>query len=264
MISRGQGASHWIAAACSICLSMMLGCSRSTSGQPIPHLQQGMTAAPILLFSGTGTSPNDVAAIETLLRQLHLGYARVTSEQLNAMDRAQILAHRLLIMPGGNFIDMGNSLSVNTTANVRNAVKDGLNYLGICAGGFLAGYFPAPYRSFDLTAGVKFGFYSLEENGIRKAAVRVTNAEGPALDQYWEDGPELSGWGDAIAAYPDGKPAVAEGFVGSGWVILTGIHPEAPESWRLHLPFSTPADASNAYAMKLIDAALNRKQLPHY
>jgi hypothetical protein len=59
-------------------------------------------------------------------------------------------------------------------------------------------------------------------NGVRKASLRITTAEGPALDQYWEDGPELSGWGDAVAAYPDGKPAVAEGFAGNGWVILTG------------------------------------------
>ena len=159
---------------------------------------------------------------------------------------------------------MGNSLTVGTTENVRNAVKDGLNYLGICAGGLLAGSFPVPYKSFDLTSGVKFDFYSAEKSGIRKAAVRITTAEGPALDQYWEDGPELSGWGDAVATYPDGKPAVVEGFTGNGWVILTGIHPEAPETWRRELAFATPVSASNAYAMTLIDAALNRKRLPHY
>jgi len=56
-----------------------------------------------------------------------------------------------------------------------------VDYLGICAGRFLAGSFPAPYNSFDLSSDVKFGFYS---NGIRKAAVRITTAEGPALDQY--------------------------------------------------------------------------------
>ena len=148
--------------------------------------------------------------------------------------------------------------------HVRNAVTGGLSYLGICAGGFLAGAFPAPYKSFDLTSGVKFGFYSAEKSGIRKAAVRITTAQGPALDQYWEDGPELSGWGDPVATYPDGKSAVAEGFAGNGWVILTGIHPEAPESWRSELDFKTPASASNAYAMTLIDAALTRKRLPHY
>jgi hypothetical protein len=111
---------------------------------------------------------------------------------------------------------------------------------------------------------VKFGFYSAESSGIRKAAVTITTAQGTALDQYWEDGPELSGWGYPVALYPDGKPAVAEGFAGDGWVIITGIHPEAPESWRRELDFKTPVSESNAYAITLIDAALNRRRLPHY
>lgn len=252
---------------------LLMGCSRSLDGHPVTDSQQppvtsnstssGMNAAPILLFRGKGTSLNDVAAIEAILKQNHLAYAQVGSEQLNAMNRAQIRTYQLLIVPGGNFIEMGNSLTAETTARIHDAVKSGLNYLGICAGAFLAGSYPAPYRSFDLTAGVKFGWYSAERHGIRKASLRITTADGTALDQYWEDGPELSGWGDAVAEYPDGTPAVAEGFAGGGWVILVGIHAEAPDTWRGGLSFSTPATASNAYAETLIDAALNRKQLPH-
>ncbi len=60
---------------------------------------------------------------------------------------------------------MGNSLTASTTANIRNAVKGGMNYLGICAGGFLAGRFPASYNSFNLSSGVQFGFYFPEKNG---------------------------------------------------------------------------------------------------
>jgi len=136
------------------------------------------------------------------------------------------------------------ALTADTTAIVHDAVQGGLNYLGIGAGGFLAGGFPESHKSFDLTSGVRFGFYSAEKNGIQKAALRITTAEGPALDQYWEDRPELSGWGDAVATYPDGTAAIAEGCAGNGWVILTGIHAEAPDTWRRELPFSTPASAS--------------------
>jgi glutamine amidotransferase-like uncharacterized protein len=252
-----------------ICLSVLLAaCSKSLNGNQAAELQQRAAATesapPILLFVGTGTSQNDVAAIETILNQNTLRYTRINSERLDAMNQSQMHSYRLLIVPGGNFVDMGNNLTAGTAANVRNAVNGGMSYLGICAGGFLAGSFPAPYKGFDLTSGVRFGFYSAEQSGIRKAAVRITTAEGPALDQYWEDGPELSGWGEAVARYPDGKPAIAEGFAGNGWVILTGIHPEAPETWGRELTFSTPVSASNAYAMTLIDAALNRRRLPHY
>ncbi len=184
--------------------------------------------------------------------------------QLNALEESAISEYRLLIVPGGNFVDMGNSLTAGTTANVRNAVKGGLNYLGICAGGFLAGSLPPPYHSFDLSSGVKFGFYSAAKNGTRKAAVRITTAKGPALDHYWEDGPQLSGWGDVIGKFPDGTPAVVEGSVGKGWVILTGVHAEAPANWRRGMAFNTPVSADTAYARTLIVAALNRSTLPHY
>jgi glutamine amidotransferase-like uncharacterized protein len=220
--------------------------------------------APVLLFTGTGTSPNDVAAIEKVLGSSHLNYTTVSSSQLNGMAESGISEYRLFIVPGGNYLDIGNSLTAATTVNVRNAVRGGLSYLGICAGGFLAGSVPAPYKGFDLSSGVKFGFYAAEKNGIRKAAVRITTADGAELDQYWEDGPEFSGWGEVAGKYPDGTPAIVEGSVGQGRVILSGVHPEAPESWRKGMSFNTPVSADAACARMLIIAALNRTALAHY
>ena len=217
--------------------------------------------APILLFNGTGTSPNDVAAVEAILNSNHFNYSTVNSSRLNEMGESQIRAYHLLIVPGGNFIDIGNSLTSSTTANIRNAVRNGLNYLGICAGGFFAGN--SGYNGLNLTSGVRSRFYSAEARGIRKAAVAITGAEALALDQYWEDGPEFTGWGAVIAKYPDGTPAVVEGTFGSGWVVLTGVHPEAPAGWRRGMTFRTPVGVDNAYAGMLIRAALNRASLSH-
>jgi glutamine amidotransferase-like uncharacterized protein len=205
-----------------------------------------------------------VAAIEAILDGSHLNYSTVDSSHLNGLTESQISGYRLLIVAGGNFVDMGNSLTAGTTANVRNAVKGGLNYLGICAGGFLAGSFPAHYNSFNLSSGVKFGFYSSEKTGAHKAAVRIITAEGLALDQYWEDGPQFTGWGEVAGKYPDGTPAIVEGPVGQGWVILSGVHPEAPANWRRGMAFNTPVSADVAYAARLIHAALNRETLSHY
>jgi glutamine amidotransferase-like uncharacterized protein len=220
--------------------------------------------APVLLFTGDGTSSNDVAAIETILNSSKLNYSTVNSFQLNRMAEPQISGHRLMIVAGGNFVDMGNSLTANASARVRGAVTGGLNYLGICAGGFLAGHFPAPYNSFNLSSGVKFGFYSAARNGTRKAVVKIATAEGPALDQYWEDGPQFTGWGEVVGKYPDGTPAIVEGSLGQGWVILSGVHPEATASWRRGMAFNTSVNADTEYARKLIFAALNRATVPHY
>jgi hypothetical protein len=149
------------------------------------------TTASILLFNGTGVSPSDVAAVEAVLRNNHINYSTAKSSQLNQMDQAKIRQYRLLIVPGGNFVEIGNGLSPGATANIRKAVQDGLNYLGICAGGFFAGKYDPPYNGLNLTSGVRFGFYAAESRGIRKAAVAIGIVGAPTLDQYWEHGPEL-------------------------------------------------------------------------
>jgi len=96
----------------------------------------------ILLFNGNGTSPNDVAAIEKISNENDFSYTTANSQQLNEMSESQLKAYRLLIVPGGNFEQIGNGLTSSTAANVRNAVHGGLNYLGICAGAFFAGTHP--------------------------------------------------------------------------------------------------------------------------
>ena len=218
--------------------------------------------APILLFVGTGTSSGDVAAIVELMHSEHLDYSTADSARVNEMSESQLRRHRLLIVPGGNFERIGDSLSASATANIRGAVQNGLNYLGICAGAFFAGN--SPYNGLNLTSGPRFGFYSAEARGIRKTSVAITAAGGQTLDQYWEDGPQLTGWGAVVAKYPDGTPAVVEGKSGNGWMILAGVHPEAPESWRRGMEFRTPAEADNAYAATLIRAAVSRESLPHF
>lgn len=214
------------------------------------------SGADVLLFAGTGASPNDVSALKAILRDAGLGYATADTAQINAMSRDDLRRYRLLIIPGGNFEDMGGALTPEAAAALGGAVRDGLNYLGVCAGAFIAG--ASPYNGLNLTDGKAFGFYTLEAQGFRKSAVWITTADGARTEQYWEDGPELSGWGDPIALYPDGTPAAVTGEVGQGRVVLVGTHPEAPESWRREVAFTTPARDSHKFAKMLIETALGR------
>jgi len=213
------------------------------------------------LFNGTGTSPNGVAALAALLAANGLAYDTVDSPHLDALPDARLRKYRLLIVPGGNFEILGRGLKHETVARVRAAVRSGLSYHGICAGAFFAG--DSPYNGLNLT-GVRFGFYSISRDGIRKAVVPINTPDGRSYDQYWEDGPSLSGWGDAIASYPDGTPAVVQGKLGDGWIVLSGVHAEAPESWRGNMRFRTSVEVDNAFALALIRAALERTPLPRY
>jgi hypothetical protein len=244
------------AAAC-VAVLLPAGCARGKSTTKAAN-----TGAPILLYNGTGTSRNDVAAIAELLAEKGLAYDTADSSELGEMSDAQLAAYRLIIFPGGNYIKMGDGLSAETTRRVREAVRRGVNYLGICAGGLLAG--SAKCNSLDLTSGVKFGFYAVVNRGVHKSAVPIACAEMPVIEHYWEDGPEFSGWGLVVGKYPDGTPAIVEGAVGEGWVILCGVHPEAPESWRAGMGFSTTAGDAHAYTGTLVEAALKGKRLAHY
>ena len=52
--------------------------------------------------------------------------------------------------------------------------------------------------------------------------------------------------------------------LGKGFVILPGVHPEAPASWRTGMHFNTPVDVDLAYAATLVRSAMNRTMLPHF
>ncbi len=217
---------------------------------------------PVLIFNGTGTSTNDVTAIENVVKAKGLAYHTANSSQLDGMSESQLMAYKLFIVPGGNSITIGNNLSSKATTTVRDAVSQGLNYLGICAGGFFGGY--SKYNGLDLTSGVWFNLYADYFKGIHKEAVAISFPGGTKLDIYWQNGPQLTGWGQIIGKYPNGNPALTEGYWGKGFVILSGVHPEAPAGWRSGMNFFTPLDVDLAFAGTLVTSALNRVTLPHF
>jgi len=220
--------------------------------------------APVLIFNGTGTGANAVAAIESVVKTLGLAYNTANSSQLDGISQTQLAAYKLFIVPGGNSIKIGNALSSKATTTVRNAIaQNGLNYLGLCAGAFFGGY-SQPHNGLNLTSGVWFDFYADYKKGIHKEAVTISFPAMGKLDIYWQDGPQLSGWGQIVGKYPNGTPALTEGSWGKGFVILSGVHPEAPASWRSGMHFNTPVDVDLAYAGTLVKAAMNHSALPHF
>jgi hypothetical protein len=104
----------------------LAGCDRP-GGSAVP-LTSGRVP-PILLFNGTGTSPNDVAAIETLLEKSRISYSTASSAQLDEMGAARLRTYRLIIVPGGDFTRIGTGLGKDTAAKLRDAVQHGVSYL---------------------------------------------------------------------------------------------------------------------------------------
>lgn len=222
-------------------------------------LQTATSTVPVLLFNGIGTSSTDVTAVEAILNKAGLRYTTANSRQMDGMSEAKLRTFKLLIVPGGNSITIGDNLSRTATTNIHNAVQAGLHYLGICAGAFFGGY--SRYNGLNLTSGVWFNLYSYN---TAKQVADVRFPSGTVLDIYEQDGPQLSGWGRIVGKYADGRPAIVEGSSGRGWVILSGVHPEAPAGWRYGMPFTTPLATDLALAGSLVTHALDGTALPHF
>jgi glutamine amidotransferase-like uncharacterized protein len=260
-----------------IAIALVASISLSSCGMPrqsglptqqisIPPANAGIlasTAPTVLLFNGSGTSSSDVAAVETILNNMKVVYATATSSQIGAMSVTKLASYKLLIVPGGNSITIGNNLSKTATANIHSAIiNNGLHYLGICAGAFFGGF--SKYNGLNLTSGVWFNTWPNSGKGTGPNPVYISYPAQSKLDQYWQDGPVLKGWGLIVAKYPDATPAVVEGWSGKGWVVLCGFHPEAPASWRTGMTFTTSVATDNAYATTLINAAMGGTSLAHY
>jgi Biotin-protein ligase, N terminal len=253
VITTGCGSSNWSASAA----------SQQKTVRSVADLATSNWTPTVLLFNGYGTSGSDVAAVESILKQMHVSFATANSRQLEGMSQSEMARYRLFLVPGGNSITIGRNLSYRTTRNVHNAVVyDGMHYLGICAGAFFGGY--SIYNGLDLTKGVWFHFYNDYYRGIYKAAVEISAPNGSRLDQYWQMGPQLSGWGSIVGRYPNGSPAVVEGWSGKGYVVLSGVHPEAPADWRYGMHFTSSVAADNGFAKSLVWAAMKGEYLAHY
>jgi glutamine amidotransferase-like uncharacterized protein len=224
---------------------------------PIPAAQ------PVLLYNGNGSTSSDVAAIEAVLKNAGIGFVAADESKLNGMSEAELAGYKLIVVPGGNSITIGQSLSVATASAIRGAVTQyGTHYLGVCAGAFFGA--SSIYNGVDLTGGVSFDFFADEFKGIHIEPVTITRPSDAPLDVYWQDGPQLSGWGSVVAKFPDGTPAIVEGQAGKGFVVFTGVHLEAPESWRGSMIFNTPVAVDLAYAGVVFQAALSGTSLPHF
>ena len=234
-------------------------------GDVASQMAAGGSAPRVLLFVGTGTTSGSVAGWKTILGDLNLSYATANSSQLDNLSPSALAAYKLLLIPGGDAITISKNLSSATIAKVHNAItNNGIHYLGICAGAFFAGH-SGIYDYLDFTpTGVWFNYYADKFKGIHKEPVEIKGADGTRLDQYWQDGPQLSGWGQVVGKYPDGTPAIVEGKSGSGWIILCAVHPEATASWRTRMKFTTSVAVDNAYAKTLVTNALNGTSLPHF
>jgi glutamine amidotransferase-like uncharacterized protein len=171
---------------------------------------------------------------------------------------------------------MSSSLRTSTRERIRKAVvENGVSYVGICAGAFIAVSPPAKEGATGPAWGLSLvtnpmdptdllPYYHLEEEGIEDAMVDVQLYDGTTRSLVWWGGPYLPEFPKGvIARYGDTKqPAIVETWAGKGLMILAGPHPEAPANWRTKLGLTDSDGLDQNIAWNLINAALMKSPLP--
>ena len=224
-------------------------------------LAQAANSAEVLFYNGAGATSGEIADLESMITRAGYTYTAVNAPELAAMTEAEIATYKLIVWPGGNSITQGNALYNANPAifsNIRNAVvNSGVSYIGFCAGAFIAER-SNEYHTFAL-ARTYFNFY--QQNAIEMVSLQSPQSASTNV-VYW-NGPIVN-FGYSVAKFPNHAEAIGEDFVGNGFVILSGVHPEAALNWGVSGYTAAEQTVDNNYAVTLIKAAYNRSLLPHY
>ncbi len=177
------------------------------------------------------------------------------------LTAAAFVGATVYVQPGGmQEISTANKLLGKSARKaIRNFVKSGGRYLGICMGGYLAGSGPgmgllAPGNSYQYV-------------GSKGAAAKTTadtvipiTFNGKKRMVFFQDGPYFTATqrkGEkVIARYTNGKIAALVTPYGKGRVGVIGPHPEATRSWYTAAMWKKDKDRADAALGYSLVAAL--------
>jgi glutamine amidotransferase-like uncharacterized protein len=228
-----------------------------------------------LVYAGDAAAFGDPEAISEILDSKKMTYHTVSSSELDSMSLDELSQYGMIIWPGGYAGQMSSSLQDSTREKIRKAVtENGVSYVGICAGAFIAVSAPAkagaagPSWGLSLMTNPKdptslLPYYHLEDEGTEDAMVNLKMSDGSTRSLVWWGGPYLPEVPKGvIARYEDTKePAIIQTWAGKGFVILSGPHPEAPDNWRTKLGLTDSDGSDQDMAGNLFSAALNQKPM---
>ncbi len=242
--------------------------STNSSANSAPSINPGVDRTDVLIYGGIGSWRPEINSLKETLYSNGATYNEVKAPELDRMPLNDLIKYRLLVIPGGDAETVTKHLSPHTHARLREAVQiEGLDYLGFCAGAWLA-VAPAPPPGKDVSYGIGFVDGPIQQTnflynqGFGFALTTAFFPDGTKRNQLWYGGPITPDVpGGVIAKYSDGTPAISQIWSGKGLVIISGLHPTATKSILTRLGiFDTEAIAPDL-AWKILDAGINKKKL---
>lgn len=229
----------------------------------------------VLLLSSEGTWQAEVESLAYILYHHGTSYREISSRELNQLPLKTLLEFKLFIIPGGNSAHILQSLSIPTRIKLRSAVRThGLNYLGLCAGAYLAvSPDPRPGEKLEASLRDSLGLVNgpyltpahLAQSGQSVVLDSALFPDGSTQELLWYGGPETPFFpGGVIAQYSDQTPAITQIQSEQGLVVISGLHPSITP-WTLNqLNLRPQSKSAPEFTWRLLKAALNDRKLPTF
>lgn len=229
------------------------GCGRSNTGKRTPLA---------LVYNGPLGCSACAPTVATLLRGAPHPYRVEYVGGKTPLTAAALADAQMYVQPGGGADLKGTWRHLSGSAGlIRDWVRDGGSYLGLCFGAYLAGR----DLGFDLLPGDTNGYVGSRGATVpddRDTVVPV-NWRGKPRHMYFQDGPAffLNPGADAkvLATYPNGTAAVVVAPYGKGQVGVSGPHPEADESWYAEKDLHNPDGVHFDLAYELIETTAGQR-----
>lgn len=190
----------------------------------------------VAIYRGGAGCPGCSEMVRKSLEQsgLPLDIAYVGEKEKITLTDKNLAPFDVYIQPGGGQDIPGAfaSLGEEGAGAIRNFVRNGKSFLGLCMGAYLAdenwlGLIPSSLDSEVMRKGT-----NIPDEGDYVVDVVW---QGKTEKFYYQDGPYLNAEDAhgfvALARYANGDIALAKYTYGKGTVLLSGPHPEADESW---------------------------------
>lgn len=188
-----------------------------------------------LIYAGTTTCTGCPEAIASIAEKAYLPVKYVKDPKLIP----SLLDHAAIFIIGGtddNIEPMRLAFNKNIVSALKEYIKQGGGYLGICGGGFIA----AKYYVTGKKPQVKgFGIIpaiAVDYRKTTKAHLEKVQWLGENVSLYFQGGPMFILDKHAkdfkiIARYRNNNIAALEYLYGKGKVVVVGPHPEADQTW---------------------------------
>lgn len=258
-----------------ISLFFFTACVRPSAPTPdaAPDSYQSASASKtdFLIYEGPGSWRAELRSLKNILYSNGATYETLSPDKINRLSRKDFEKYNAIMFVGGNARTVRKNLSKDTRALIREAVQmQGLNYLGFCAGAWLA-VAPEPSLNEDVVAGIGvvsgplLNITSLEKQGLHYSLDKSIFPDGSRKNLLWYGGPITPDIpGGVIAKYSDGTPAISQIRSGRGMVIISGLHPAATRSILRSINLEDREAIDPVFTWDLLKATINGTSLPAF